>query len=592
MHGNNQSDKVAKRGMGVAAIVLAGLGGLPTACATGDGLGEHRHANGKLAQQGPLRDGQQTGLWTFWYPDGTVEARGEYAADERTGAWTHYHPDGSLRMQGRYTARRQHGLWTYGFPGGAPQCRGHFAAGREHGEWRFWHPPGPGATDPLVPGPAAQRGCFADGHREGTWSEWSANGELLARGAYRDDIPVGIWQRRDASGALVRFAYPSPAGLEFVQENAPDGTVRREGWRLQGRPDGVWATRHASGELRALARFADGHLVGDVWLFDGAGDALAYGPVAGAPPAPTGVWQVRDGAAWQGVAAPPQPRTPWDRQWSDADLPSRASIWHVAERWLGELLAPGEPIAVTVHEPTAEPAAAKGPDHTPPTVPTLPPAGRPEAPTDPGRWTVRELAELPIFRRYAKDGWLPRNSAPGLRYGGGSDRGRLGRGDAALAAAAIGKPLPLRRFATGDGREFDLDALRGKRVVFVVLRGFATQVCVYCFTQTTELAAAAAAFAALDTEIVVMFPGSKGQLAAFQSACKEELGEQPPPFPMLFDADLTLARALGLQGDLARPAAFVLDRDGVVRFAYVAESSTNIADRPSAEELLRAVDKL
>ena len=41
---------------------------------------------------------------------------------------------------------------------------------------------------------------------------------------------------------------------------------------------------------------------------------------------------------------------------------------------------------------------------------------------------------------------------------------------------------------------------------------------------------------------------------------------------------------------MARPASFVVDRAGVVRHAYVAESEANVADRPSAAELQAMVE--
>jgi len=148
------------------------------------------------------------------------------------------------------------------------------------------------------------------------------------------------------------------------------------------------------------------------------------------------------------------------------------------------------------------------------------------------------------------------------------------------------------QFPTADGRQLDLVSFRGKRVLFVVLRGFTTQVCVYCFAQTAELEPQAKTWAELECEVVVMYPGSKGKLAAFVTAFAAEFGGKPPPYHMVYDPDLTLAKALGLQGNLARPASFVLDRQGIVKHAYVAENETNIVDRPSAAELQQLVARL
>ena len=52
------------------------------------------------------------------------------------------------------------------------------------------------------------------------------------------------------------------------------------------------------------------------------------------------------------------------------------------------------------------------------------------------------------------------------------------------------------------------------------------------------------------------------------------------PFPLLADPEGEVIRRYGVwdeEGKIARPAIFVLDRDGIVRYAYVGE---DFADRP------------
>lgn len=68
-------------------------------------------------------------------------------------------------------------------------------------------------------------------------------------------------------------------------------------------------------------------------------------------------------------------------------------------------------------------------------------------------------------------------------------------------------------------------------------------------------------------------------------------------YRFLADPDLTVARGLGLihRGggpagqDVPRPATIVLDRDGIVRWAQLAD---NVQTRPDAREVLRAVGAL
>ena len=65
------------------------------------------------------------------------------------------------------------------------------------------------------------------------------------------------------------------------------------------------------------------------------------------------------------------------------------------------------------------------------------------------------------------------------------------------------------------------------------------------------------------------------------------------PFPVLYDPSGTVPRSYEvfelLERDLAAPATFVLDKDGVIRWRYVA---SEIGDRPPASMVLRQLSEL
>ena len=74
------------------------------------------------------------------------------------------------------------------------------------------------------------------------------------------------------------------------------------------------------------------------------------------------------------------------------------------------------------------------------------------------------------------------------------------------------------------------------------------------------------------------------------------LAEHPISFPFLLDEDRVVAKAYGVYQrlgkdaiNIARPATFVIDRGGRVRWIYV---GANQADRAPVEELLRALGEL
>lgn len=73
------------------------------------------------------------------------------------------------------------------------------------------------------------------------------------------------------------------------------------------------------------------------------------------------------------------------------------------------------------------------------------------------------------------------------------------------------------------------------------------------------------------------------------------LEEHPTSFPFLLDEDRAVSKSygvyqrLGLDAiNIARPATFVIGRDGIVRYLYVGSSQ---ADRAPLEDVLRALQQ-
>lgn len=73
---------------------------------------------------------------------------------------------------------------------------------------------------------------------------------------------------------------------------------------------------------------------------------------------------------------------------------------------------------------------------------------------------------------------------------------------------------------------------------------------------------------------------------------EEFLSKHPVRFPFLLDEDRTVTKLYGIYHPLgtdairiARPATFVIDRNGIIRYIYVGSSQT---DRAPIEEVLAA----
>jgi peroxiredoxin len=145
-------------------------------------------------------------------------------------------------------------------------------------------------------------------------------------------------------------------------------------------------------------------------------------------------------------------------------------------------------------------------------------------------------------------------------------------------------------FVDADGNPLSLEQYRGrKNVLLVFTRGFSGKLCPYCTTQTSRLIANYEAFTARDTEILLVYPGSKAQLPMFMEASVDASGRQQFPFPVLLDEDLAAVNRLGIAAELAYPSTFILDKQGQVRLSYV---GANPADRPSIKALLAQLDAL
>ena len=147
-----------------------------------------------------------------------------------------------------------------------------------------------------------------------------------------------------------------------------------------------------------------------------------------------------------------------------------------------------------------------------------------------------------------------------------------------------------------DGRQVQLKEYVGrKNLVLVMTRGFSSSICLYCSTLTSRLITNYPEFTKRNTEIVVVFPVSndaeRGRLDEFIAATRKNMDRPPEviPFPVLLDVELRAVDRLGLRHDLSRPATYILDKSGDVRFSYVGK---DLSDRPSVKALLKELDLL
>lgn len=161
----------------------------------------------------------------------------------------------------------------------------------------------------------------------------------------------------------------------------------------------------------------------------------------------------------------------------------------------------------------------------------------------------------------------------------------------------VGAPLPGEdvELTAPDGRVAKLSDYRGRPVLLVFNRGFAGFVCPYCTSYTAQLATRYEEVRALGAELLLVYPTrdtDEVKVVEFTDAVNEALREEGAaalPFPVFLDRGLAATIRFNLTGDITKPSTFVLDRGGVVRYAYVGNAPD---ERPAVErvmEELRAV---
>ena len=202
--------------------------------------------------------------------------------------------------------------------------------------------------------------------------------------------------------------------------------------------------------------------------------------------------------------------------------------------------------------------------------------------------------------------WLPTPAEPKgdpapAPASGGYDYG-YGTGDINFLDAVATQDAPATDFATvpmttADGKTVTLKELAaGKNLIVVFTRGYAGSICPYCSAQTSRLIANYPEFQKRNTEVVVIYPLEKpedttrlGEFLAKVNENNTQPATQATPFPLLVDIGLKAVDVLGIRRDLSKPATYILDESGAVRFAYVGKS---LADRPSVRALLDQLDAL
>ena len=166
--------------------------------------------------------------------------------------------------------------------------------------------------------------------------------------------------------------------------------------------------------------------------------------------------------------------------------------------------------------------------------------------------------------------------------------------DDAVTNASPGDALVNLQFVDQTGKTVrPKDLIGAKNLVLVFTRGYNGGICPYCSSYTSSLITNYPAISQRATEVLVVYPIAKSnQSQHLNDFLKETFrrtgdGVSKTPFPVVIDVELKAVDTLGIRKDPSKPATYILDKKGHVRFAYVGKF---LSDRPSVKSILKELD--
>lgn len=439
---------------------------------------------------------------------------------------------GVPKRHGEVQGGKQQGTWTYWYDNGAKQAEGAWHKDYQDGQWVWWYADGRVKQVGSYAGQGIDPKKLSSAPRSGHWRFWYDNGQLQCEGDYDKDRQVGQW----------RF---------FTKDGKPHAV----GSFTAGVKDGAWTWWHANGQRKESGAFANGLKVGEWTTYNEAGEVAAItnytvdGKVI--PPKPVVL----------AAPTPPPPAPAPVAAGTVVEPPPVIEVKPVAV--VADAVV--KPATVEVASKPAEPEQTLPAQDAPPTSPTT---------SAPSLWTTaQEGAANQLIRLYDKgDIVIP-----------GYEDNLSNNTDDRQKRDLLNQPLAQTRFLSATGNVYDVAKQKGKKpVLLVVLRGFSGQVCLYCAAQTTAISKNIQKFNDMGVEVAVVYPGPVEAVAPFIEAVRS-LAKEPPPMPVALDVSLIAVRKLGIEDNLAKPTSLIIDKNGVVRYAYVGK---NIADRPAVKDLL------
>lgn len=149
--------------------------------------------DGSKIYEGTFKDGLETGIFTYYYPDGTVRMRNTYTTPGRVCKHEAYDEQGRLVAKGNYNQKNRDGEWRLYDSQGRLIKIANYKMGIKEGPQIIF----------TSNGDTAEVATWHDNHRDGRW--WKRIGEKgWITATYHKGGIAGVLEEYDDAGQLIR----------------------------------------------------------------------------------------------------------------------------------------------------------------------------------------------------------------------------------------------------------------------------------------------------------------------------------------------------------------------------------------------------
>lgn len=215
---------------------------------------EFYHKNGKVKSKGVFdKDGSRTGVWSYFYEDGTPKEVSRYELDKANGKSESWFENGIRYSLSDYKDDALDGIEYLYYYNGNLQSVITYKKGKKDGPARYY----------TVNGTLSSTCTYANDLKEGEATGYYENGQLYSKTIYKNDEASGAYIEYHENGKLLKsgdFENGKNTGpwKWFYDNGQPEYT----GTYINGELDGEYLSYYKNGKLESRSFYKKGEIDG------------------------------------------------------------------------------------------------------------------------------------------------------------------------------------------------------------------------------------------------------------------------------------------------------------------------------------------